>query len=188
MGKPWQTFPSFRQVLASSSCSSSPTPGPAGPISDGNSCRSRILSAHSRLTSNQLRLMNATGSTAMTKLTSFCLHIWLSSLHCFFPLISINYLRVALIALVQLLMPRLKMKHVLPGTDVALVNLCSLLACLLSGHHLNFKLWFLSSDVWGQRHIRPKSPAACFYWDSKRKDCVDYMYILFNYRWWPFCI
>lgn len=64
--KTWQTFPSFRRVSASSSCSSTPTPGPAGPISDGNGCRSRILSAHSRLTSNQLGLMNdgnATGST-----------------------------------------------------------------------------------------------------------------------------
>ncbi len=69
-GQTWQTFPSFRQVMASSNCCSSPTPGPAGPISDGNGCRSRILSAHSRLTSNQLGLMNdgnATGSTAMTK-------------------------------------------------------------------------------------------------------------------------
>lgn len=86
MGKPWQTFPSFRQVLASSSCSSSPTPGPAGPISDGNGCRSCILSAHSRLTSNQLRLMNATGSTAMTKMHQFLpAHLTVLFTQLFFP-------------------------------------------------------------------------------------------------------
>lgn len=85
MGTPWQTFPCFRQVSPSSHCSSSPTPGAAGPISNGNGCGSRIPSAHSRL-SNQLRLMNATGSTAMIKkYTCFCLHIWLSILHSFFP-------------------------------------------------------------------------------------------------------
>lgn len=41
-------------------------PGLLDLFSDGNGCRSRILSAHSRLTSNQLGLMNdgnATGST-----------------------------------------------------------------------------------------------------------------------------
>lgn len=131
--QPWRTFPSFRQVLASSSCSSSPTPGPAGPISDGNGCRSRILSAHSRLTRNQLELMNAPGCPAMTKMhQSLPAHLTVL----FTPPspppppphpIWFNYLRIALIALVQLLMLKLKMKRVLPGSDVALGNLCSLL-------------------------------------------------------------
>lgn len=134
--KPWRTFPSFRQVLASSSCSSSPTPGPAGPISDGNGCRSRILSAHSRLTRNQLGLMNAPGCPAMTKMhQSLPAHLTV-----LFTLPSpppppppplpiwFNYLRIALIALVQRLMLKLKMKRVLPGSDVALGNLCSPLA------------------------------------------------------------
>lgn len=61
-----QTFPSFEQVSASSCCSSSSACRPALPIPDGTGCRSRTLSAHSRLTRNQLGLMddrNATGST-----------------------------------------------------------------------------------------------------------------------------
>lgn len=146
--KPWRTFPSFRQVLASSSCSSSPTPGPAGPISDGNGCRSRILSAHSRLTRNQLGLMNAPGCPAMTKMhQSLPAHLTV-----LFTLPSppppppppphpiwFNYLRIALIALVQPLMLKLKMKRVLPGSDVALGNLCSLLAaCVWSSLNFSF--------------------------------------------------
>lgn len=40
-----------------------------------------------------------------------------------FSPISINYYKIALITLVQLLMLKLKMKHVLPGTDAVLENL-----------------------------------------------------------------
>lgn len=86
-GKQWQTFPSFRQVLASPRYSSSPTRATAGPVSDGNSCRSRIPSACSTFMSNQLRVMNAIGSAAKTKRKKkncssfffFPLHVCLSS-------------------------------------------------------------------------------------------------------------
>lgn len=71
-GKTWQTFPSLRQVSASWSCSSTPTPGPAGPICDVDGCRIRILSAHSRLTSNQLGLMNDGNATGSTFCNRFC--------------------------------------------------------------------------------------------------------------------
>lgn len=73
---------------------------------------------------------NATGSTffATTKLQPFLpTPIRLSSLHCFSH-ISINYYRKALTALVQLLMLKLKMKHLLPGKDAVLLQICA--ACL----------------------------------------------------------
>lgn len=125
-GKTWQTFPSLRQVLASWSCSSTPTPGPAGPICDVDGCRSRILSAHSRLTSNQLGLMNDGNATGSTFCKRFCPPFDCPLYAAFFS-ISINYYRIALITLVQLLRLKLKMKHVLPGIDAVLENLCSLL-------------------------------------------------------------
>lgn len=133
------------------SYSSLTTPGPAGPIWDGNGCWSRILSARSRLTSNQLELMNdgnATGSTsssffAMTKMHRF-LPLRLTVLFTrrfllyFFspPPFSINHYRVALITPAQLLMLKLKNVTRFVGHRCHASNLRSLPRAFLSGRYL----------------------------------------------------
>lgn len=77
--------PSFRPGLASPCRGSSPTRATAGPGSDGNGCGSQVaVATRSAFTSNQLRVMNASGSAATTKKNCsrfffLPLHICLSS-------------------------------------------------------------------------------------------------------------
>lgn len=122
-----QTFPSFRQVSASS-----PTPGllerflmvmAAGAASCQLTPASAVISSSWWMTETPLAPL-----FAMSKTHPCLAPIWLSSLH---PLpISITYCRIALITSVQLLMLKLEMKRVLLGTDALFC--ASLTACVQS--------------------------------------------------------
>lgn len=153
--KTWQTFPSLRQVSASLSCGSSPAPGPAGPISDGNGCGSRILSAHSRLTSNQLGLMNdwnATGSAAMTKMHSF-LRPPLPHLTVLFAPLFLHFhqlLKNSTHHIGSAADAEAKNEARVAGHRCSTWDFVQLARSFLSGHHLTL-LWFYHwVDSWGR--------------------------------------